>query len=408
MKNKKILVCALILAGFIAGCSGDNGRKAAGSSESVATTSSKITDTKNSSSVKKSLAIGKIVSIQKSDPNVAYKMSNKRVKFYHSLKDVGTKHGIISDYQEEKGEIFGIKQMITAGKGVYYHMIEFGTGGFEKNSDEPDDMGYVKASDVTRLAVIKSEWTYTKKKAYYIADPNSHRIWNRPVYTMSYTYITHVFDRLTTQQLYATKELITHKNKHYVFLETAKGRKLGWVFKARHTLIAGKYQDPGKQLLTVKKHEKLVTKVQSKKSTGNRVGVNDSLSLRQRAYLVMGKNKMVSRVLVISMDNRPTKIYFRNGHAVKIKTYTYRRKLWKSSTNKRKLRTKYVAEHADNYLSVDSIHSRFYSTSNKKLVRVNTVAFDGYGSVIIYRNGKVKFITGGLKETYNYPYANFK
>ncbi|MCI1554566.1 MAG: hypothetical protein LKH74_11670, partial [Levilactobacillus sp.] len=230
----------------------------------------------------------------------------------------------------------------------------------------------------------------------------------RPAYTEAYTYITHVFDRLTTQQLYATKELITHKNLHYVYLETAKGRKLGWVYKARHTLIAGKYRDPGKQLLKLKKHEHLVTKVQSKKSTKNRVGVNDSLSLQQRAYLVKNRKNQIVRVLIISMDNRPTKIYFRNGRAVKVKTYKYRRTPWKSTTNKKKLRTKYLVQHEYDYASVDGTQNRFYSIKNKKLVRLETLGFDGGGYVDVYRKGHVKFFTDVDEESITYSINDYK
>lgn len=414
MKNKSKFAFVLTMALFVAGCTNESKPTVASSSSEKPVQSAKASSSgekpvqsAKTSSVKK-YWVGDVISSKPNDPNVAYKMANKHVKFYRSLKSFGKKSGVISDYQEEKGGLFGVKQIVTTSKGKYYHIVGFNTGGFEKDADGPDDLGYVAATDFKRVKAVKAEWTYSQKKPYYIADPNSHRIWNHPAYTVAYAYITHVFDRLTTQQLYATKELITNKGKHYVYLETAKGRQLGWVYKAYHTLIAGKYRDPGEQLLTVKKHEKLVTKVQSRKSTGNRVGVNDSLSLRQRAYLVVGPKKQISRILVISMDNRPTKIYFHHGRATRVKTYTYRRKSWKSSTNKKKMRTKYLAEHAYSYLSVDAIQSKFYGTSNKKLVRVNTLAFDGYGSVIIYRNGKVKFITGGLKETYTYPLTNFK
>lgn len=407
LTNRSLLVGTLIVTSFIAGCSSSNTNVTA-SSSSMEVASTKKAKTKSLNSGMVIPAVGEINTVQQSDMNQPYKMANKHVKFYRSLKSFGKKSGVISDYQEEKGGLFGVKQIVTTSKGKYYHIVGFNTGGFEKDADGPDDLGYVAATDFKRVKAVKAEWTYSQKKPYYIADPNSHRIWNHPAYTVAYAYITHVFDRLTTQQLYATKELITNKGKHYVYLETAKRRQLGWVYKAYHTLIAGKYRDPGEQLLTVKKHEKLVTKVQSRKSTGNRVGVNDSLSLRQRAYLVVGPKKQISRILVISMDNRPTKIYFHHGRATRVKTYTYRRKSWKSSTNKKKMRTKYLAEHAYSYLSVDAIQSKFYGTSNKKLVRVNTLAFDGYGSVIIYRNGKVKFITGGLKETYTYPLTSFK
>jgi hypothetical protein len=336
-------------------------------------------------------------------------MASKQVKFYRSLREFGTKGGVYSDYTNEKGDIIGVNRVVTTTKGVYYHVIRYSvseTGGFE-GKGKPDSLGYVGGQSLRPFKTIKSEWTYAHKQPYYVADPNSHRIWNRPAYTEAYTYITHVFDRLTTQQLYATKELITHKDLHYVYLETAKGRKLGWVYKARHTLIAGKYRDPGEQLLELKKHEHLVTKVQSKRSTGNRVGANDSLSLRQRVYLVKNKRHHIVRALVISMDNRPTKIYFHNGRAVKIKTYKYRRTLWKSTTNKKKLRSKYLAQHVGSYLSVAAISTHFYASKSKKLAKVLTLGADGYAYVLIYRNGQVKFVTGGQKDNITYPYHEY-
>ena len=400
-------IVLLVLAGIVAGCSGGTHKVTAESSSQRAETSKVSTSSKSES---KPLFIGQIYSTKKANPNIAYKMANKHVKFYRSLKAIGAKDGEFANYYSEKGESFGITKVVTATRGVYYHVVSYTVDegrGFGKG--KPDDLGYVKATDMKRVSLIKSEWSYTKKKPYYVADPNSHRIWNRPVYTRPFTRVTHVFDRLTSQQLYATKELITSKGKHYVYLETAKGRKLGWVYKARHTLIAGKYRDPGKQLLKLKKHEKMVTRIQSKKSTPNRVGVNDSLSLQQRVYIVRNKRHQIARILIISMDNRPTKIYFHNGRGVKVKTYTYRRKPWKVTTNKKKLRTVYWAEHEyDKYMSSDSIRSKFYSLRSKKLVKVNTAALDGYAYVLIYRNGEVKFASGVFKHNITYSINEYK
>ncbi|TGD19290.1 hypothetical protein [Levilactobacillus suantsaiihabitans] len=404
MKNTSKLVLALTLGLFVAGCSSESKPAVASSS------SDKPVQSAKTSSVKKALPVGEIISTKTNNPNIAYKMANKRVKFYRSLREFGTKGGVYADYISEKGDTIGIDKIITTTKGVYYHVVRYTVSeahGFE-GKKKPDSLGYVGGQALRPFKTIKSEWTYAHKQPYYVADPNSHRIWNRPAYTEAYTYITHVFDRLTTQQLYATKELITHKNLHYVYLETAKGRKLGWVYKARHTLIAGKYRDPGEQLLKLKKHEHLVTKVQSKKSTKNRVGVNDSLSLQQRAYLVKNRKNQIVRVLIISMDNRPIKIYFRNGRAVKVKTYKYRRTLWRSTTNKKKLRSKYLVQHVGSYLSVDATRSLFYSIKNKKLVRVETLGFDGYGYVVVYRNGHVKFVTGGEGDSITYSINDYK
>lgn len=394
----------------MAGCSTIKQSKPAAASTSSTSQKESTASSQASSSQSKPLFVGEVFSTEKADPNIPYKMANKHVKFYRSLKEIGAKDGVFSDYFEEKGETFGITKVVTATKGIYYHVVKYTvneTGGFE-GKGKPEGLGYVKATDLKRVSLIKSEWAYAKKKAYYVADPNSHRIWNRPAYTAPFTYITHVFDRLTTQQLYATKELITSKGKHYVYLETAKGRQLGWVYKARHTLIAGKYRDPGKQLLKLKKHEKMVTRIQSKRSTGNRVGVNDSLSLRQRVYIVRNKHHQIARILIISMDNRPTKIYFRNGLATKVKTYTYRRKPWKVTTNKKKLRTVYWAQHGDDYMNVDAIRSKFYTMKSKKLVKVSTLANDGYVHILIYRDGHVKFHTEVIEHNITYSINDYK
>ncbi|MCH4123556.1 MAG: hypothetical protein LKF23_02705 [Levilactobacillus sp.] len=404
MKYKGNYILALTMALFVAGCSSESKPTVASSS------SDKPVQSVKTSSVKKALPVGEIISSKPNDPNIAYKMANKRVKVYRSLREFGTKGGVYADYFSVEGGTLGVDRVVTTTKGVYYHVVQYTVSeahGFE-GKKKPDSLGYVGGQALRPFKTIKSEWTYAHRKPYYVADPNSHRIWNRPAYTEAYTYITHVFDRLTTQQLYATKELITHKNLHYVYLETAKGRKLGWVYKARHTLIAGKYRDPGKQLLKLRKHEHLVTKVQSKKSTKNRVGVNDSLSLQQRAYLVKNRKNQIVRVLIISMDNRPTKIYFRNRRSVKVKTYKYRRTPWKSTTNKKKLRTKYLVQHEYDYASVDGTQNRFYSIKNKRLVRLETLGFDGGGYVDVYRNGHVKFFTDVDEESITYSINDYK
>lgn len=404
MKSKRSLFWIPLSMMIIAGCSGESKPAVASSS------SEKPVQSAKTSSVKESLPVGDVISSKPNNPNIAYKMANKRVKVYRSLKEFGTKGGVYADYFSVNGGTLGVDRVVTTTKGVYYHVVQYTVSeahGFE-GKQKPDSLGYVGGQDLRPFKTIRSEWMYSHKKPYYVADPNSHHIWNRPAYTEAYTYVTHVFDRLTTQQLYATKELITHKNLHYVYLETAKGRKLGWVYKARHTLIAGKYRDAGKQLLKLKKHEHLVTKIQSKKATKNRVGVNDSLSLQQRAYLVKNQKNQIVRVLIISMDNRPTKIYFRNGRAVKVKTYKYRRTLWKSTTNKKKLRTKYLVQHEYDYLTVDATRSRFYSTKNKKLVRLETLGFDGGGYVDVYRNGHVKFFTDVDEDSITYSIDDYK
>jgi len=401
MRNKKLPIIILILSGFVAGCSSGSNKITAKSSSNHNETSQVTTDAKNQDV---NLPIGQISSIKKANPEVAYKMANKHVKFYRSLKEFGSNGGVYSYYQMEKGAIFGITQVITATRGVYYHVLEYSSGGF-RGKGHADDLGYVKANDLKRFSVIKSRWNYAKKKPCYVANPNSHRIWNSPVYTVSYAHITHIFDRLTMSQLYATKELIKYNGQHYVYLETANGRKLGWVSKSKNTLIAGKYRNVAKHLLRVNKSERMISKVQSKQSTGNRVGVNDSLSLQQRAYLVKSGKRIV-RVLVIGMDNRPTKITFKNGKATKVISYTYRRKVWKSTTNAKKLRTHFTADHE--YISVDSAKTSFYTKKSKKLVKVETDGYDGYATVIVYRNGRVNFATLIEKRVITYPYADFK
>lgn len=402
MLDLRSLACLMLLTGLVTGCSNESKKATAESAsrESTISVTSSSTSRNDVNSV-----IGNVVSTKKVNPDIAYKMSNKHVKFFHSLKYFGTEKGIYSDYQMEKGSIFGITQSITTTKGVYYHVIEYGTGGFNKGKGRADDLGYVKASDLKRFATVKSVRFYAKRKPYYVANPNSHRIWNSPAYTVHYAYVTHVFDRLVATQLYATEELVKYNGQHYVYLETAKGRRLGWVYKSKNTLISGKYKRISKQLLRLKKGEKLVIKKQSENATGNRVGVNDSLSLQQRAYLVKKRGNIV-RVLVVGMDNRPTMINFSEGKPTKVTSYTYRRKAWKSTKNRKKLRKSFTAEHE--YISVDSAKTYFYAVHSKKLVKVETDGYDGYAKVTVYRNGQVKFATLIEKNVITYPYSDFK
>jgi len=363
-----------------------------------------------------SVPIGKIISSKDENPDVAYKMANRKIKFYRSLKEFGKKSGIISDYVTESGSTFGVIKKYTTSTGTYYHLVNYNYGayGFDHPS-MPDmskaymeyaDNGYVKSTDIKRYHPIKSKWTYKSRHPYYVGNTWAHRLWNAPRATMHYAYVMRGFDRLATQQLYATKEEVKRSNGvHYVYLETAKGKKLGWVAKSPKTLIAGYYRDPGRQFLTVKSGQTLKKHVQSKKSTHNRVGINDSLSLQQRAYVVKA-NHHVSKVLVMGMDNRPTKIYFSNGHATKVKFYEYWRKPWKTVTKQKKLRTHFRVWHE--FAEGVPTKVSFFSAKKSKLAAVKTVGGDGSATTTIYRSGKVTFKTHLYKHVVTYPLADFK
>lgn len=355
--------------------------------------------------------IGRVKSSEKPNVDVAYKMANKKVIFYRSLKSFGTKSGELSDAATEAGEVFGVVEKITTTKGTFYHVVQYESGGFEgingpktiSNFADYANVGYVNASDMKRMRTVHSVKTY--KRPYYVADPNLHRIWNKPVYTVHYTYISGVFDRLAAQQLYATKEVTKYNGVHFIYLENAQGKKLGWTQKTPKTLVAGKYRDPGKQLLTPKKHESLRKKVQSTRSTGNRVTTNESLSMPQRAYILRNRQHRISKILVTGMDNRISKINFRQGRATKLTVYTYRRRPWKVITNRKQLRTHYQAAHM--YTQVDETRVNFHATTKQKLVTVITYGYDGMATTTVYRNGRVSFSTRAYKHIMTYPLSQF-
>ncbi|WP_204120905.1 MULTISPECIES: hypothetical protein [Levilactobacillus] len=367
-----------------------------------------------SSSVQTSSKVGIVKSVSKMDPDKSFQVTNRHAKFYKSLAKYGKKDWVIADYADAKITTLGAISKYVTESGTYYHMVAYDSGGFEKFKDAMtstdydafDDFGVIKAEDVKQVNGVKSQWTYKKRRPYYIADPFTHRIWDSPIYTKHYTYISHVFDRLTQTQLYATKELIKRNGIHYVFLETAN-KKLGWVYKSPKVLIKGKYCDIGKQLLKVKTHDKLIKKQQSAESTKSRVGVNDSLSVPQRAYIVRNNKRKISQLLVVGMDNRPIKIAFKNGRLTKMVGYTYRRTVWKTITNRKKLTSSYYLAHDS--LDIATTDVKFYPKSSKLLVRVKTIGGgDGSAKTLIYRNGKVKFSTHIYKHVLTYPYANFK
>ncbi|VDG21376.1 hypothetical protein [Lactobacillus brevis] [Lactiplantibacillus mudanjiangensis] len=406
MSKRALIILALVTGIVSAGCSTNKQSSNVKASSTTAQSSSKVAEKVNP-------LVGKTLSTEKGDLDVAYKMANKKVKFYRNLNQFGKKSGQISEYVTEKSFVFGVAEKYITEKGTFYHLVKYQSNGLD-NERYPSNsnfikfwgnLGYVKASDMKRFNPITSEWTYQKKQPYYIAKPYSHRIWNRPPYTVHYTYISHVLDRLTTTQLYATKEAVKHNGSHYIYLETAKGRKLGWIYKSPKVLVAGKYRDVSKQLLTLKKGETKKTHVQSKKSTNNLVSKNDSISTQQRVYIVRNKKHKIIRVLVIGNDNRPTKITFKNGQATKLINYSYFRKPWKTITNKKKLRTHYTADNT--YNNDDNTSTKFYSTKSKKLVQVMTVGWDAYATTTIYRNGNVKFATVIPKQLNTYPISDF-
>ncbi|VDG31622.1 hypothetical protein [Lactobacillus brevis] [Lactiplantibacillus mudanjiangensis] len=405
MSKRMFLILAVVTGIMSAGCSTskqNNNVKASSTTHS----SSNVVENINP-------LVGKTLSTEKGNLDVAYRMANKKVKFYRNLKEFGKKSGQISEYETEKGHTFGIAEKYTTEKGTYYRLVLYQSNGlnnsrYPSNSDFIKfwgDSGYVKASDMKRFKPITSEWTYQKKQPYYIAKPYGHRIWNRPSYTVHYTYINHVLDRLTTTQLYATKEAIKYNGSHYIYLETAKGRKLGWIYKSPKVLVSGKYQNISKRLLNLRNGETKKSHIQSKKSTGNRVSRNGSASLQQRAYIVRNKKHQIVRVLVIGNDNRPTKIMFKHGQSTQLINYSYFGKPWKTITNKKKLRTHYTA---DNIYNNDAYtETKFYSTKSKKLVQVMTVGIDANATTTIYRNGRVKFATNMPKDLNTYPISDF-
>lgn len=345
--------------------------------------------------------------------DVAYKMTNKKVIFYRSLKEFGKKSGESAYYATERGKTFGATNKYVTTKGTFYHMVVYETGDFEgvhgpetmANYSDFTDIGYVKASDVKQIKTMHNIKTYQHKRPVYVADPDIHRIWNKPPYTVHYTYISGVFDRLAAEQLYATKEITRYNGSHYVFLERANGQKLGWTFKTPKTLIAGKYRDPGKQFLAPKKHETMKKKVQSHRSTGNRVTTNESLSMPQRAYILRDKQHHIAKVLVTGMDNRISKVNFRKGQATKLTVYTYRRKPWQTITSPKKLRTHYQAAHV--FLETDEARVNFHSMKSPKLVTVITYGNDGMATTTVYRSGRVTFNTHKYKHIMSYPLSQF-
>ncbi|AYM03497.1 GW dipeptide domain-containing protein [Levilactobacillus yiduensis] len=411
MKKRTIIILAT-LGIIVGGCANSTSqRNEVSASSSRGSSENKKYLTKSSSEVK--FPVGKIVSREKMNVDDAYKVTNKKAIFYRSLKEFGKKSGFYSDYQTVHGSnlTIGATEKIVTTKGTYYHMGTYISGGFENDvtpkteSKAYENQGYIQASYVTPFQPVTRIWTYSQRRPYYLAYPCNHRIWTKPAYTVHYTYISHTFDRLSHQQLYATKELIKHNGSHYVYLE-AKNHKLGWVYKSPKVLVRGRFVDPGTKLLKRKQGETKLTHVQSLKSTKNRVGVNDSLSMPQRAYVIEGKNHQVRRVLVMGMDNRPTKLSFKKGRVTKLISYTYRRKVWRVVKNQKKLRHSYLAHHT--YIDTPATKTSFYNHNSRKLFKNKTIGADGSATTIVYRNGKVKFATHPYKDIITYPYANFK
>ncbi len=408
MKRKTFMILAM-LGISIAGCTNNESHEKVASASS---SSSKVSNSSKSSS-KVALPVGKIISRKKMNVDDAYKVSNKKAIFYRNLKEFGKKSGFYSDYETVHGSdlTLGVSEKIVTTKGVYFHMVNYLSGGFENDvtpaeeNKAYEDQGYIQADYVKPIKTVTQSWTYAHRQPYYLAYPCNHRIWTRPAYTVHYTYISHTFDRLSHTQLYATKELVKRNGSHYSYLETAH-RKLGWVYKSPKVLVKGKFVDPGKQLLNKKKSEKLQSHVQSVKSTKSRVGINDSLSMQQRAYIVKNKQGKIVRVLVMGMDNRPTKVTFKNGQATKLISYTYRRKPWKTTTSQKKLRHSFWAHHI--YIDTPTTKTIFYSQKSKKLLMNKTIGSDGMATTTIYRNGTVKFMTHPYKEIITYRYARFK
>jgi len=123
------------------------------------------------------------------------------------------------------------------------------------------------------------------------------------------------------------------------------------------------------------------------------------------SYVVKNKNHHVVKVLVMGMNNRPVKVYFKHGRSTQVKFYELWRTPWKTVTNQKKLRTHVIAWHEESQEAGTVVY--FYSQKSKKLINVETQGADGYANTIIYKNGKTKFKTHAYKDVLTYPISAF-
>lgn len=406
--KKRIFLLVLLSVSLVAGCGQESNSKQ--SSVSASSTSKKA-----KKMVKKPVynpKVGKVISSTKGDIDGAtFKFTNKKGKFYRTLQGYGKKSSILSDYITDKTSTFAIFRTYKTTKGTFYHLMNYQNDKFRNTiaADRKSEYnwysngGYVKSTDVTRFYPVKQQWQLNSVP-YVIANPWQHAIWNAPVFTKHRTYVTHVFDRYTNVQLYATKELVKHNGSHYLYLRTAD-KNLGWVYHAKKNLVQEAYIDPGTQLLAPQSTEKMTELKQSVKSTGSQVGVNDSLSTQQRLYVVRNQQGQVVRLLAMTMDNRPIQINLQNGKPTKLINYSYRRNIWKTVTSQKKLTTHYLARHE--YIETPQIKTVFYSKSKTKLAAVKTVGRDGASSITIHRDGTADFETHVYKDVITYDMSHY-
>lgn len=147
-KGKLLFFLCVSLITVAVGCAKQPSKKTEASSVSV--TSTKPEQQKPT----KTLAVGKILSTEQANPDVAYKVANKQTIFYFSLKNFGKKSDIISDNATARGEIFGATKKVETTTGTYYKVIRYYANGFE-NASSPEgsaddkeiaDFGYVKST----------------------------------------------------------------------------------------------------------------------------------------------------------------------------------------------------------------------------------------------------------------------
>ncbi|VDG26062.1 hypothetical protein [Lactiplantibacillus mudanjiangensis] len=411
MKQGYILT-AMLVALLVSGCGQNN--HSAKVSASSSTTKKVVKKKTTKKKPKYNPKVGKVISSTKGNLDGAtFKFTNKKGKFYRTLQGYGKKSSIVSDYPTDKHSTLAIFRTYKTTKGIFYHVMIYQDDGF-LNKISKDRMaeykwysngGYVKPSDLTRFYPVKQQWQLNNVP-YYVANPWLHAIWNAPVMTKHRTYVTHVFDRYTRMQLYATKELVRYNGAHYLYLRTAN-KNLGWVYKGQRNLVQGTYTDPGTQLLNPQSTEKMTEQEQSTKSTGNRVGVNDSLSTQQRLYVVRNAQGQIVRLLAMTMDNRPIQINFQNGKPTKLINYSYRRNAWKVITDSKKLTTSYTARNGKVGVEAPAIKTTFYPKSQTKLVTIKATGYDGAASIVIHRDGTADFETHAYKKVLTYSLSHY-
>jgi len=286
--------------------------------------------------------VGRVLRTRVGSSRVPYQLANDNVKLYDSLAHVHNRYHVTVEGDEE--ELAAPIKVVVAKyfkteKGTYcliqnlhykavtkpFKMVRAQTWTKLRPNH---DWGYIALKDLRRTTFKRSVTTLPKVPYYLTSfegkNPSNLAMnlsrttvhaWSNVPGTV-FRAFAHDTDTLLNQQFYAVKRLVRTDGRRYLLLQTATGRRIGWL-PVGSQLVAGTYHDAGTTLLKPQPTE-LVTHSQQRPI---RLTEDSGYLSRSRLTWVTNRQRQLQRVLILTPMNTPIKLVFKAGHAQQITFY---------------------------------------------------------------------------------------